>query len=85
MKNHNCKEILSKVFQALDGELRREEELNFLDELNKCNHCLDSFEIEKSFKVFLLNKINKSECSDKLVEDIRLKIQSVNLDEEEQS
>ncbi len=79
MGKHNCKEILSKVFQALDGEMSRDEELLFLEELNSCSHCFESFELEKMFKAFLVNKINKSDCSDKLVDNIRKKIQSIHI------
>ncbi len=73
--HHNCQKIMALVAQVLDGELTREEEKQFLDELNQCSCCLDKFSIEKSFKEFLKYKIEKRSVSSECIESIRKKIQ----------
>jgi|688.fasta_scaffold11050_15 hypothetical protein len=71
---HQCEDMMSKVFLSLDGELSREEEKKFLEELNQCSCCLGKYEIEKSFKEFLSQKVNKSCCFDTLAISIKQKI-----------
>jgi len=51
-KQHDCSEVISRVFLALDGELTHDEETEFMAELNRCSWCLEQFNIEKAFKEF---------------------------------
>lgn len=71
---HNCTDVLSKVYLALDGELSGEEEKQFLEDLKACNYCLERFHIEKSFKQFLSERISKKCCTDGLVDKIRTRL-----------
>lgn len=72
--HHNCQELISRVFLALDGAMSKEEEQKFLEELNSCNCCLEKYQVERSFKEFLSLKISRKCCSESLATDIRRKI-----------
>lgn len=73
---HDCTKVLSKVFLALDGEMTEAEEKTFLQQLQECSCCLDHFEIEKEFKNFLQNKIEKKCVKDETVSSIKSKIKN---------
>ena len=73
--SHDCSKILSKVFLALDGEMKKHEEQEFFEEIQRCPSCLQKFDIEKSFKSFLCAKINKKHISSQTVSSIRNKIE----------
>ena len=71
---HKCDDTLKKVMLALDHEMTEEEEKKFLAELNSCSHCLEKFDIEKSFKSYLCEKIKRHAVSPKIVDQIRASI-----------
>ncbi len=75
-KKHSCDATLKKVMLALDDEMTEEEEKKFLDELNSCSYCLEKFNIEKSFKSYLCDKIKRHTVSSKVVEQIRIRIRN---------
>ena len=74
--SHNCNKVLSKVYLALDGALTTEEEKAFLADLNKCSCCLDHYHIEKSFKDFLTDRLERKEMNPTLVGSIKDRIQA---------
>ncbi len=71
---HSCDVTLRKVMLALDNEMTEEEEKKFLAELNSCSYCLEKFNIEKTFKGYLCDKIKRHTVSPKIIEQIRLRI-----------
>lgn len=73
-KVFNCKDTLKNVMMALDGELSSDEEKAFLAHVNHCSRCLEKYEIEKSFKQFLTEKILRHHIPDQLVDQIRSRI-----------
>lgn len=73
-KPHDCSEVVSRVFLALDGELTTAEEKEFLDELNRCSWCLEHFKVEQVFKQFLSNRLAKKEINPSIAEEIKRKI-----------
>jgi predicted anti-sigma-YlaC factor YlaD len=73
---HDCSKVLSKVFLALDGEMTEEEEKVFLRQLHECSCCLDHFEIEKEFKNFLQQKVEKKCVKEETVSAIKTKIKT---------
>ncbi|MCH8330680.1 MAG: hypothetical protein IH946_04755 [Bacteroidetes bacterium] len=73
--NHDCKATLEKVNLVLDGELSLDEEKALMKEIENCENCLAEFNIERSFKIFLCNKIAKRKVSQALIERIRKVIQ----------
>lgn len=70
----DCNETLKHVMMALDGELSPDEEKSFLSHINCCSHCLEKFEIEKSFKQFLTERISRHHIPVQLVDQIRSRI-----------
>jgi hypothetical protein len=75
-KKHSCDATLKKVMLALDDEMTPDEEKRFLTELNSCSYCLEKFNIEKSFKSYLCDKIKRHSVSPKIVEQIRIRIRN---------
>lgn len=73
-KPHDCSEVVSRVFLALDGELTTAEEKEFLDELNRCSWCLEHYNVEKVFKQFLSNRLSRKEINPTVIEEIKSKI-----------
>src|SRR6185295_9901873 len=73
-EKHKCDVTLRKVMLALDNEMTEEEEKKFLAELNSCSYCLEKFNIEKSFKSYLCEKIKRHAVSPKIVDQIRTRI-----------
>ena len=71
---HKCEDTLKKVMLALDDEMSSEDEKKFLAELNSCSHCLEKYNIEKSFKSYLCDKIKRHTVSQKIVAQIRTRI-----------
>jgi mycothiol system anti-sigma-R factor len=71
---YDCNETLKHVVMALDGELSTEEEKQFLEHINDCSHCLEKYEIEKSFKKYLTEKISRHTIPAHLIDQIRSRI-----------
>ncbi len=71
---YNCQETMKHVMMALDGELSADEEIAFLSHINHCSRCLEKYEIEKSFKQFLTERISRHHIPGQLVEQIRSRI-----------
>jgi len=73
-KTYDCSETLKHVMMALDGELSEDEEKSFLSHINHCSRCLEKYEIEKSFKQFLTEKISRHSIPSQLIDQIRSRI-----------
>ena len=73
-KPHDCTALMRKVMMSLDGEMTEQEEKEFLADINQCSHCLDNYQIEKSFKQFLSSKLKRLSIPSSLIKDIRNKI-----------
>ncbi len=71
---HNCRETIQRVMLALDGELGNDEEVRFIQDLKICSHCLEKYNIEKEFKLFLSHKVEKKCCAEELKVNIRLQL-----------
>ena len=74
MQNHDCSQVISKVFLSLDGELSEQEENGLLAEINRCSRCLEHYSIEKSFKEFLQKKIEVRKAKSDVMATIKSKI-----------
>ena len=73
---HNCSETIKRVVLSLDGYLSESEEVDFLKEVNCCDQCLEKYEIEQSFKQFLVSKISHRKVDPSLIDQIKNKIKS---------
>lgn len=78
---HDCSKVIAKVGLTLDGELNPDEEKEFLKEINDCPKCLEKFNIEKSFKEFLTQKVERKTVSSVLVKSIKDKIKTLVLED----
>ena len=76
-KNHDCATIISKVFLALDGALSPDEEKDFLDEINKCDRCLEQYDIAQTFKKFLSTKVKRHAVKPALIAEIKEKMKAI--------
>ena len=74
MCQHDCKKVADKIFLLLDGELEAEEEKKIIAEVNRCSHCLEHYNLDKTFKDFVKAKMEKKCCSEKLKAEIKSKI-----------
>lgn len=77
-KHHNCEEVVDQVNLMLDGELNAKEEQDVLCELQRCMHCLDEFNLQKKFKDFMQNKLEKKNISAECLERIKNQIATIN-------
>ncbi len=73
---HNCQQLMRKVMLLLDGEMSDTEEKDFLANVSICNHCLESYHIEKNFKDYIFNKVGRKKLSVEMLSSIREKIKS---------
>jgi anti-sigma factor (TIGR02949 family) len=74
---HDCSRIITQINLALDDALNQEEQEALMAEINRCSYCLDQYNIEKSFKEFLCNKINHRCIPNGLVDNIKAKIRQM--------
>ena len=65
---------MRKVMLLLDGEMSEAEEKDFLANVSICNHCLESYQIEKNFKDYIVNKVERKKLSVDVLISIREKI-----------
>ena len=74
--DNECTELLRKVELALDGELTQDQEKKLFNDLEHNPWCLDVYNIEKCFKDFLCEKIERKTVDQNTVQCIREKIQT---------
>jgi anti-sigma factor (TIGR02949 family) len=79
-KPHDCSEVISRVFLSLDGELSKEEEKEFFEEIKRCSWCLEHYNIEQAFKEFICSKLGRKEVNPKLITEIKSKIKNIPID-----
>ncbi|MEN7549587.1 hypothetical protein AAG747_16810 [Rapidithrix thailandica] len=70
----DCAKFVELVQLIVDEEATSEEEQLFKDHYEKCKHCLNYYEIEKSAVAVIKNKISKNSPPPELANQIRAKI-----------
>lgn len=78
LPKHDCRNFVKKVFLVLDGELPEQERNLFITDIQRCKGCLEHYHIEKTFKDFVVAKVERKCCSDELKNDIISKISQIN-------
>lgn len=78
LPRHDCRNFVKKVFLVLDGELPEQERNLFITDIQRCKGCLEHYHIEKTFKDFVVAKVERKCCSDELKNDIISKISQIN-------
>ncbi|PSR04975.1 MAG: hypothetical protein BRD50_02355 [Bacteroidetes bacterium SW_11_45_7] len=74
--DHTCTNLLRKVELALDGELTHDEEKQLFNDLEQNPWCFDVYDIEKCFKQFLTEKIERKRIDESTIKCIRERIQT---------
>ena len=73
----NCKEVVETLDLILDCEATDEQKDRFFEHLDKCDHCLEHYELDRIFREFVARHQHKSCCSEQLLHQIKERI-SVN-------
>ncbi|HAE35861.1 MAG: hypothetical protein H6547_07130 [Chitinophagales bacterium] len=66
LPKHDCSKFVEQVFLVLDGEMSEEETNLFIQDIERCSHCLQHYNIEKELKAFLANREERKCCSETL-------------------
>lgn len=67
----NCPKFLSNLDRMVDGNMSPEEEQEFIDSLQPSLECLEKMHIQKAYKEFLVQKLERKRCSQDLIASIR--------------
>lgn len=70
-KNHDCQDVVTQFNLLLDGALNAKEEQDVMCELQRCLHCLEEYNLEEKYRVFIREKFDKKNCSESLVQRIK--------------
>jgi anti-sigma factor (TIGR02949 family) len=73
-KKATCCECVKSLQLVVDGEATKEQEQYFMSHLDECLPCYNFYEVEKSVKMILQNKIEKKPCPPHLLDNIREKL-----------
>jgi anti-sigma factor (TIGR02949 family) len=73
-KKATCGECVKSLQMVVDGEATKEQENYFMTHLEECMPCYNFYQLEKSVKLILQNKIQKKSAPPSLAEDIRTKL-----------
>jgi anti-sigma factor (TIGR02949 family) len=69
-----CCDCVQSLQLVVDGEASKEQEEYFMNHLDECIPCYNFYEVEKSVKQILQNKIEKKPCPPHVLENIREKL-----------
>ena len=73
-ENHNCDNVIKRVYLYLDGELDQNEVKEFMWQIEHCNSCFEKYKIEKNFKEYIVSKALNKTISSELIASIKDKI-----------
>lgn len=69
-----CGECVKSLQMVVDGEATKDQEKYFMTHLEECMPCYNFYELEKSVKLILQNKIEKKLVPPSLAENIRAQL-----------
>ena len=81
MGSHNCREVISKVEELIDGELDDASQEKLIIEINRCPACLEHYNIDIAFKEFVNSRLRRKCCAESMKSEILGKIRD--FDEEQ--
>jgi hypothetical protein len=70
-KRHDCKEVVTQFNLLLDGALNPKEEQNVMCELQRCIHCLEEYNLEDKYRVYLKERVAKKYCPGELLAKLK--------------
>lgn len=74
LPEHQCKELMSKVYLALDGALSPQEEKDVFCEVEKHQCCFEKLELEKKYRNLLFRSCRGKEVPDSLINTIKERV-----------
>lgn len=74
MSKATCCDCVQSLQLVIDGEASKEQEEYFMSHLDECSPCYNFYELEKSVKQILQNKIEKKPCPPHVLDNIREKL-----------
>ena len=77
MGGHNCREVIDKVTELIDGELEDAQQEKLIKEINRCPSCLEHYKIDIAFKQFLKTRIQRKPCAEQMKQEILEKIKVI--------
>ncbi|MBX9852142.1 MAG: hypothetical protein K2X86_10325 [Cytophagaceae bacterium] len=72
-----CCDCIKSLQLVVDGEATKQQEEYFLNHLDECMPCYNFYEVEKTVKQVLQNKIEKKSAPTHLAENIRSRLKSM--------
>jgi len=82
MGGHNCREVIAKVEELIDGELNDVAQDRLIKEINRCPSCLEHYNIDKAFKEFVNERVQRKCCAQRMKEEILQKIKNFDAEQE---
>ena len=76
-RRHNCREIVNKLGELIDGEVDPETEEQLIAEIKRCPACLEHYDLDVAFKDFLKKKMERKACAEKVKQEILEKIKTI--------
>ena len=77
MGGHNCREVIAKVEELIDGELDNASQEQLIIEINRCPSCLEHYNIDVAFKEFVNQRVQRKCCAEKMKAEILGKIKNI--------
>lgn len=65
----NCRDVITKLYEFLDGELTEQRKALVTHHLDTCASCLEAFEFEAELRAVLISKLTER-CPDVLLSRI---------------
>ncbi len=73
-KCENHQECMKLIQAVLDGSATASEMEHFKNNIEQCTPCIEGFELEKSIKDSLHNKVEKKCCPSSTIQQLKLKL-----------
>jgi mycothiol system anti-sigma-R factor len=68
-QNNDCRDVVEKLYEFLDGELTEERKIKIRHHLDECSPCLEAFEFEAELRAMISTK-SKEKCPGELLSKI---------------
>lgn len=76
MGGHDCRDVIAKVEELIDGELDTATQERLIREIEKCPSCLQHYDLDKSFKEFVSTRVERKCCAERIKQEILEKIKN---------
>ena len=70
-KNHDCQDVVTQFNLMLDGALNQKEEQTVMCELQRCMHCLEEYNLEEKYRLFVKDRVEKKCASGEFISRLK--------------